>query len=171
MCERNINWLPLKCPQLGAWSTTQASVLTGNITSDFSVCRMMPNPLSYTSQDPLECFWIHLYYIPENTKILYTGSSSASTTGDSRSTAGKLATSIKFLPFVSTKGVELIHFLVLGLTRWSSFSHHIDTLPVSHCQLVFTKTIPLLPLWGSFPLKHVPCVFGSSFHAIRIGKC
>ena len=28
--ERNIHWLPLTCPQLGTWPTTQASVLTGN---------------------------------------------------------------------------------------------------------------------------------------------
>ena len=29
--ERNINvWLPLTCPLLGTWSTTQACALTGN---------------------------------------------------------------------------------------------------------------------------------------------
>ena len=29
--ERNINmWLPLMCPQLGTWPTTQACTLTGN---------------------------------------------------------------------------------------------------------------------------------------------
>ena len=29
--ERNINvWLPLTCPQLGTWPTTQACALTGN---------------------------------------------------------------------------------------------------------------------------------------------
>ena len=28
--ERNISWLPLICPQLGTWRTTQAHALTGN---------------------------------------------------------------------------------------------------------------------------------------------
>ena len=28
MCERNINWLPFTCPQLGAWLTTQGCALT-----------------------------------------------------------------------------------------------------------------------------------------------
>ena len=33
--KRNINvWLPLACPQLGTWPTTQACALTGNRTGD-----------------------------------------------------------------------------------------------------------------------------------------
>ena len=54
--ERNIDdmrvkdWLPLARPQLGAWPTTQACALTGNGTGDFSVCGMIPNLLSHTSQ-------------------------------------------------------------------------------------------------------------------------
>ena len=37
----------------GIWPTTQACVLTGNRTSDLSVCGRMPNLLSHTSQAPL----------------------------------------------------------------------------------------------------------------------
>ena len=49
--ERNINvWLPLTSPQLGTWPTTQACALTGNRTSDLSVCRRALDPLSHTSQ-------------------------------------------------------------------------------------------------------------------------
>ena len=33
MCERNINWLPFTCPQLGTWPTTQACALTQNQTN------------------------------------------------------------------------------------------------------------------------------------------
>ena len=50
VCERNIDQLTPTQPQLGTWPTTQACALTGNQTSDLSVCRMMPNPLSHTSQ-------------------------------------------------------------------------------------------------------------------------
>ena len=55
--ERNINvweihWLVASCmPPLGTWPTTQACALTRNWTSDPSVCRPAPNPLSHTSQD------------------------------------------------------------------------------------------------------------------------
>ena len=49
--ERNINvWLPLKCPQLGTWPTTQACALTGNRTDTPLLCRPVLNPLSHTSQ-------------------------------------------------------------------------------------------------------------------------
>ena len=49
--ERNINvWLPLTCPALGTWPTTQAWALTGNQTSDPLVHRPALNPLSHTSQ-------------------------------------------------------------------------------------------------------------------------
>ena len=38
--ERNISvWLPLRCPLLGTWPTTQACALTGNQTSDPLVYR------------------------------------------------------------------------------------------------------------------------------------
>ena len=50
MYERNIYRLPLACSQLGTWPATQACALTGNWTHSLSVCRMMPNTLSYTSQ-------------------------------------------------------------------------------------------------------------------------
>ena len=45
-----MDWLSLAHPQLGTWSTTQACALTGNQTSDLSVCGLMPNPLGHTSQ-------------------------------------------------------------------------------------------------------------------------
>ena len=44
--ERNIAH-----PQLGAWSATHVCALTGNRTSDLSVCRLALNPLGHTSQD------------------------------------------------------------------------------------------------------------------------
>ena len=49
--ERNINvWLPLTCPLLETWPTTQACALTGTRTSDPMVHRPALNPLSHTSQ-------------------------------------------------------------------------------------------------------------------------
>ena len=49
--ERNINvWLPLVYHQLGTWSETQACALIGNQTSDPSVHRPAPDPLSHTTQ-------------------------------------------------------------------------------------------------------------------------
>ena len=50
MCERNIHQLPLECPQLRPWPTTQACTLTGNQTSNPLVHRLALNPLSHTSQ-------------------------------------------------------------------------------------------------------------------------
>ena len=50
MCERNIYWLPLACPQLGTWTATQACALTVNRISDLLVCRLVLNTLSHTSQ-------------------------------------------------------------------------------------------------------------------------
>ena len=50
MCKRNINRSPLACPQVGTWPTTQACALTGNWTSDPSVCRRVLNLLSHISQ-------------------------------------------------------------------------------------------------------------------------
>ena len=52
VCERNINWLPLACPQLGAWASNQACALTGNWTDDLLVLRPALNPLSHTNQGP-----------------------------------------------------------------------------------------------------------------------
>ena len=49
MCERNIDGLPLVCPQLGTWPATQACALTRNQTSDFLLHRMMPNVLRHAS--------------------------------------------------------------------------------------------------------------------------
>ena len=48
MCERYIDWLSLSCPQPGTQPVTQACALTGNQTSDLSVCGRMPNQLSHT---------------------------------------------------------------------------------------------------------------------------
>ena len=47
--EKHHVWLPLVRPLLGIWPTTQACALTGNRTSDLSVCRVMPKPLSHTT--------------------------------------------------------------------------------------------------------------------------
>ena len=49
--RRNINiWLPLTCPLLGTWPTTQACALMGNCTRDPLVHRPVLDPLSHTSQ-------------------------------------------------------------------------------------------------------------------------
>ena len=50
--RRNISvWLPLACPLLGTWPTTQACALTGNWTDDPFVHRLVvSSPLSHTSQ-------------------------------------------------------------------------------------------------------------------------
>ena len=61
--EENINCLPLACPQLGTWPATPACVLTRNRIS-LLVHRLVPNPLSHTSQN---CVYIH--FLAE-TKIL-----------------------------------------------------------------------------------------------------
>ena len=53
-------WLPLICPLLGTWSTTQACALTGNRTGDPLVRRLALSPLSHTSQDShpyFKCQW------------------------------------------------------------------------------------------------------------------
>ena len=52
MRERNIDWLPLaRAPtKQGPNPQTQACALSGNQTRNLSVCRMMPNPQSHTSQ-------------------------------------------------------------------------------------------------------------------------
>ena len=48
--ERNSNvWLPLMCPLLGTWPTTQARALTGNRTGNPLVLRPALNPLSHPS--------------------------------------------------------------------------------------------------------------------------
>ena len=49
MCERNIDRLPPALPQLGT-RRNPCMCLEQNQTSNFSVCRRTPNPLSYTSQ-------------------------------------------------------------------------------------------------------------------------
>ena len=49
--ERNIDvWLPLVCPQMGTWPTTQACALIGNRTGDPLVWRLALSLLSHTSQ-------------------------------------------------------------------------------------------------------------------------
>ena len=67
----NINLLPLAHPQPGIWPATQACALPGNQTSDLSLCRTMPRPLSHTSQgqiNPLRkhtCIYIYLKWYHE----------------------------------------------------------------------------------------------------------
>ena len=48
--EKQLVWLPLKCPLLGIWPTTQAGALTRNWTGSPLVCRPALNPLSHTSR-------------------------------------------------------------------------------------------------------------------------
>ena len=50
MCEREVDLLPLTCPELGTWPETQACALTGNPTRDPLLLRLALNPLSHTSQ-------------------------------------------------------------------------------------------------------------------------
>ena len=55
--KKNISMrLPLMCPLLGTWSTTQASALTGNRTCDPLVRRPVLNPLSYIRQGCIGIF-------------------------------------------------------------------------------------------------------------------
>ena len=54
--KKNINvWLPLACPMLGTWPTTQ----TGNRTGDSLVHSLALNSLSHTSQGLIKI----LYFI------------------------------------------------------------------------------------------------------------
>ena len=46
----------LHASQLGTWPTTQARALTGNQTSNLSVCRPALSPLSHTSQGKYTIF-------------------------------------------------------------------------------------------------------------------
>ena len=58
--ERNINvCLPLVCPTLGTWLTTQACALIGTQTGNPWVLRLALNPLSHTSQG-----WRNLFLNP-----------------------------------------------------------------------------------------------------------
>ena len=50
MCERDMDQLCLACPLPGTWSATQARALTGNLTGDLLVHRLVLSPLSHTSQ-------------------------------------------------------------------------------------------------------------------------
>ena len=61
--RNNIVWLPVECPLLGTWPTTQACVLIGNRTSNSLVCWLALGPLSHTSEG-------HNYIW--NEKMLYT---------------------------------------------------------------------------------------------------
>ena len=54
--ERNIDWLPLTCPQLGTWPAAQTCALTRNQTSHLLIRRLVLNPLSYTSQGFIKIF-------------------------------------------------------------------------------------------------------------------
>ena len=55
--ERNINQLPLTCPQLGTWPASHVCALTGYWTGDLSLCRPVFNPLSHTSQGSKQFFF------------------------------------------------------------------------------------------------------------------
>ena len=50
MWERNIGWLLLACPQPGTWAASQARALTGDRTSDLSLCRVTLSQLRHTGQ-------------------------------------------------------------------------------------------------------------------------
>ena len=50
MQEGNMDQLPLARPQPGIRPATQTCALTRNQNGDFSLCRMVPNQLSHTSQ-------------------------------------------------------------------------------------------------------------------------
>ena len=68
MCDRNLDWLPLACPQRGTGPDgTQAPALTGTRTNGLLICRTTPNPLSLTSQGRrLEIFvptFVHIYLL------------------------------------------------------------------------------------------------------------
>ena len=63
--ERNIKvWLPLTCPLLGTWPTTQACALTRNRTDDPLVHRLALNPLSHTSWGQTGYSSFSLHYSP-----------------------------------------------------------------------------------------------------------
>ena len=63
--ERNITvCLPLVCPLLGTWPSTQACALTGNGTSDPLVHRPTLNLLSHTSHALLTRFNSPFCYVP-----------------------------------------------------------------------------------------------------------
>ena len=50
MCKRDSDQLPLACPELGTWPTTQACTLTSNGTSDYLLCGLTLNQLSHADQ-------------------------------------------------------------------------------------------------------------------------
>ena len=56
--ERNIYWLPLTCPQLGTWPTTQACAL-----NPWPFGSQASNPLSHTSQGWREAYFLTRYPI------------------------------------------------------------------------------------------------------------
>ena len=62
ICERYIDWLPLTRPQLGTWPATQTYPLTGNLTSDLSIRRLVLTPLSHTSQGRKMLILTSLYF-------------------------------------------------------------------------------------------------------------
>ena len=60
--EGNINvWLPLVHPPLGTWPSTQVCALTGNLTCNLLVHRLVLNPLSHTSQGYFFSFFRFLF--------------------------------------------------------------------------------------------------------------
>ena len=74
--ERNSNvWLPLTCPPLGTWPTTQACAPTGNRTGDPLVPRPALNPLSHTSQGEGHLFQIIISYVVISNSLFFLSSS------------------------------------------------------------------------------------------------
>ena len=64
---------PLAHPTLGTWPATQACAMTGNQTGDALVCRLVLNPLSYTSQGRfISSFWIVPFIIMYCTSLSFT---------------------------------------------------------------------------------------------------
>ena len=76
MCERNIDWMPFACPQLGTWPATQACAQTRNRTINLLVHKLMLNPLSHISQGKFYLNVLHLrgphQYTPDrHPELLY----------------------------------------------------------------------------------------------------
>ena len=66
-------WLPLACPQLGAWPAALVCALTGNLTGNYSVCRLALDPLSHTNQGYiLLSFKMHLKLVKRRKRIQHT---------------------------------------------------------------------------------------------------
>ena len=57
-------WLPLVCPLLGTWPTTQTCALTGNQTSNTLVRRLLLNPEAHRPGRELFLFYYFSFLLP-----------------------------------------------------------------------------------------------------------